>query len=105
MIAITTFFAIKLYRKHLLNASEMALLRDKMVLYFNAALWKFATLEVALVLAIMGLYFTNHWVFIVLFVGLLVLLSIGRPTIRNIVVELRLDKDDEKILIDKLPIE
>jgi hypothetical protein len=105
MIAATTYFAIKLYRRHALNASEMTLLRDKMVLYFNAALWKFATLEIALLIAVSGLYFTNHWIFIVLFVGILVLLSLGRPTIRKVVVDLRLNREDEKILIDKLSIE
>jgi hypothetical protein len=105
MIAITTYFAIKLYRRHSLNASEMVMLRDKMVLYFNAAIWKFATLEIALLIAVLGLYFTNHWVFTVLFVGLLILLSLGRPTIRKIVVDLRLNRDDEKTLIDKLPID
>lgn len=105
MIGITTYFAITLYRKHAFDASEMVALRDKMILYFNAAIWKFATLEVSLLIAVVGLYLTNHWVFIVLFVGVLVILSLGRPTIRKIVVDLRLDKDDEKVLIDKLPID
>lgn len=101
MSAITAAYGMKLFTKHLATAGEINKLRDKLVLYFNAAVWKYLTLEASLLFAVLGLWATRSSVFVVVFVIILVLLSLGRPTIRSIVVDLKLDKEEAKVLWDK----
>jgi hypothetical protein len=101
MSAITAVYAMKLFTKHLATAGEIIKLRDKLVLYFNAAVWKYLTLSASLFFAILGLWATRSSVFVVVFVIILVLLSLSRPTIRTLIVDLKLDKEEAKLLWEK----
>jgi hypothetical protein len=98
-------YSFKTYRKSISKAPELTTLRAKLDLYYQAAMTKYLVLGAAALITIISLYTTHASVLIVVYVFVLIAFSLGRPTIKMIGVDCKLNKDEMKILEDKLPIE
>ncbi len=98
-------FAFKTYRKKIASAPDLPTLRAKLDLYYQSALQKYLVLSVAALITILCFYGTQASIFIVVYVFVLIAFSLGRPTIKMIGEDCKLDKGEMKILQDKLPIE
>ena len=94
------------HHKHQLpTVFEAANLRAKLGHYYKIQLIKYLYFGAGLLISVAGYYLTRHNVFVVAFVFLLVLLSIGRPTLKKIIADLRLNKEEAEVLQEKEEIE
>lgn len=109
IVAILLIFAGSLIlvngKKRFSNELQVAIdqnsLRQKLTVYLSAANRKFFNFTLAALIFDAGLFLTGSPLLIVAFVIAMILLSLGRPTLKLIVDELRLNKEDQQILRDK----
>ncbi len=86
------------YHKAIKTAQRQAILTQKLLTFRKAAMAKYIAGSGGCVLAVSALYFTQDQVFLFAFGALLVLFSINRPTPYRIIKDLKLDKEERKVL-------
>ncbi len=69
--------------------------KERLSVYLRLKLHQYAILEIASLAALVGLYFTKEQFFSGIYVVVLFVFSLGRPTYDLVVKELRLSKEDE----------
>lgn len=89
------------HQRQLPTAIAVGKLRAKLEYFYRIQLIKYLYFGAGLLISVTGYYLTRHSVFVVAFVFLLVLLSIGRPTLKKIIADLRLSKEAAEVLKDK----
>lgn len=104
LIAVLILFAFKGYRKKISKVAQLSSLRGKLDVYFESSMKKYLLLSAAALLTVLCLYGTYNAIFIVVYVFVLIAFSLGRPTLKMIGQDCQLDKDEMRILEDKLPI-
>jgi len=103
--SLITLKAIKGYRNHKNQTDSTASLREKLIRLHQGLMNKFLLLEGASILTTMGLWLTHHKIHIVVFVVILVVFSLKRPTVRMLVEDLKLPGNEADVLRKKEQIE
>ena len=93
------------YRHQKIQLNSETVLRIKLIRLHEALIRKFLLLETASFLSILGLWLTQHKIHIVVFVVILVLFSLKRPTINMFLEDLQLKEKETEILRNKELIE
>ena len=101
LVMLTAGLAFISYRRNLVSSINQHSLHEKLVHFYKASLVKFVFLEVASIIAVLGLFLTAEDVYIVLYVVVLMLFSINRPTIHRIARDLKLRDTEKDIVIHK----
>ncbi len=86
------------YQRAVKLARNEVSLKQKLISFKQAATVKYIAGAIGCVLSVSALYFTYGQVFLIAFGALLVLFSINRPTPYRISKDLKLDKEESKIL-------
>jgi len=76
-------------------------LRSKLSVYFRISLIKYAILEGAAIVSVVGYYLTLSKVYVVFYVVLLMIFSINRPTVYRISRDLKLEGEEKDIVVHK----
>ena len=76
-------------------------LKDKLSVYFRISLIKYAILEGATIVSVVGYYLTLSNVYVGFYVVLLMIFSINRPTVYRISRDLKLEGEEKDIVIHK----
>ena len=92
------FVGARQYNQAINIAQKEATLTHKLISFRKAAMIKYIAGATGCVLAVAALYFTHVQVFLIALGVLLVLFSINRPTPYRIMKDLKLDKEERKIL-------
>jgi len=93
------------YRNQKNQLNSETVLRIKLIRLHEALIRKFLLLETASFLSILGLWLTQHKIHIAVFVVILVLFSLKRPTINMFLEDLQLKEKETEILRNKELIE
>jgi len=101
LVILTGGLAFISYRRNLITSKNQHTLREKLIHYFRASLVKFAFLGAASVVAVTGLFLTTENLYVVLYIIVLMLLSINRPTVFRIARDLGLRDSEKDIVIHK----
>ena len=97
-----SFQEVKFFKK---NIDKSSLLREKLDLYYKVYIQHFIILCSFEVLITGLLYLTEFNILIVCYVLILVLLSLNRPTLKTIIEQLKLSKEEQNIMFEKLEID
>jgi len=97
--------AILTYRKERAGIIAKSGLRLKMIELHDSLLKGYSRLLIACFLATFGFFFTGSKIHVVLFVIILVLFSLKRPSLKLIVEELELKNDESQVLRERAEIE
>lgn len=76
-------------------------LREKLDAYKSESVRKYLAFLLASLICVCGLYLTANSFFIVGYIVSIVLLSIKRPTLNTIIEDLKLNEEEQNILIEK----
>lgn len=98
MALITWLWGDKLYKNGLKDLSPELNLSEKLLGFRRASVLKYTIASINCLVIILFLYLTKEQIFLMAFGALLVLLSINRPTPYRIIKDLKLGKEDQKIL-------
>ena len=80
---------------------ESTPLKDKLTRYLQIQTKRFLMMEVASVLCVAGLYFSNNYLFVFIYVFILFLFSLIRPAYDSIVRQLKLTKKERAVIESK----
>lgn len=103
-IVLISYFTYKSFRKikHFReNIDTSKKFREKLEQYYKVFLKHYVTLNLFAGIITVIFYLTRTNLLIICYVILLVLLSLNRPTLKSIISELKLSKEEEKILYEK----
>ena len=101
LVMLTGGLAFISYRRNLITSKNQHTLREKLIHYFRASLVKFAFLGAASIVAVTGLFLTTENLYVVLYIIVLMLFSINRPTVFRIARDLGLRDTEKDIVIHK----
>jgi hypothetical protein len=76
-------------------------LREKLDAYFRAQVVMYAMLETGAIFATIAFYITTHYLFVVVYVLLLFVFSLKRPTLDKVSRELLLPKAEREVLANR----
>jgi len=76
-------------------------LMEKLSIYFRISLIKYAILEGAAIVSVIGYYLTLSKVYVVFYVVLLMIFSLNRPTVYRISRDLKLEGEEKDTVIHK----
>jgi hypothetical protein len=93
--------SIFLFRSHLKLIDTKLFLPDKLKKYLHSSLIKFAGLELALILSVVGYYLSYSNTFVAMFVIVLVFFSLSKPTTYRVADALRLEGEERDLVINK----
>ena len=96
IVAAAAVYYARSFQKGIAEAIAQSLpLKEKLELYLNRKLVQYAILQVAAVAGMVGLYLTSSHFFTIIYIAVLFVYSLGRPTYDLVVGELRLSKEEE----------
>jgi hypothetical protein len=95
------FLAFYLYRKEIRQARDQPLLDDKLKRLYTGSLIHYALLEFASIIAVLAFFLTFDHLFTAIYVAILFLMSINRPTPRKYVQDLLLRGEERDIIMYK----
>lgn len=101
IIMVESGIAFIITKKSLSVFPNHDILIEKLGVYFRISLIKYAILEGAAIVAVIGYYLTLSKVYVGFYVVLLMIFSINRPTVYRISKDLKLDGDEKDIVIHK----
>ncbi|MDH5366024.1 MAG: hypothetical protein OEW67_03500 [Cyclobacteriaceae bacterium] len=101
LILIIIGFSFLVFKKELKKINNELPLSKKLESYLKCALMKFAGLEFALVLSVLGYYLTFTNTFVAMFMIILVFFSLSKPTPYRIVNNLQLKGEERDMVINK----
>ena len=93
--------SIFLFRNRLKLIDSKLLLPEKLDKYLLSSLIKFAGLELALILSVVGYYLSYSNTFVAMFVIVLVFFSLSKPTTYRVADALRLEGEERDLVINK----
>ncbi len=93
-----SFQEVKFFKK---NVDKSSFLREKLNLYYRIYIKHFVILCSFEVLITGLLYLTEFNILIVCYVPILVLLSLNRPTLKTIIEQLKLSKEEQEVMFEK----
>ncbi|MBU2914198.1 hypothetical protein [Reichenbachiella agariperforans] len=100
-LAYLTWRTQQVHQKEKEIAKEQSTLRAKLSAYYATLykrFWIFAGINMG---STIMLYITGSGLFIMTYVGSMILLSLSRPTLNLIIEELKLNPEEEKIIVNK----
>lgn len=95
------FLAFYIYRKEIRQARDQSVLNDKLNMLLTGSLIHYALLEFASIIAVLSFFLTFDHLFTAIYVAILFLMSINRPTPRKYVQDLLLTGEERKIVMYK----
>lgn len=103
VIGLIVFFGHKQFQASIENEEirEMALY-EKLSYYFGIAVRRYMIYEVAAIVCMIAVYFTQQLVFAVVYLFVLFVFSIARPRYDNVVLHLKLSKEEKQMLTDDI---
>ena len=102
LCGVLVLLAFYIYRKEIRSAREEATLQEKLNRFFTGSLIHYGILELASIIAVLAFFLTYDHLFTAIYVAILFLMSINRPTPRRYVQDLFLkDEEREAILKNK----
>jgi len=99
----TTSFIYK--KRQLTEAVHQPSLRQKLVAYQRILVVYYMLLEGAAIFATLAFYLTANYLFVVVYIFILFVFSLGRPHLERTCRELYLSKSEREILVDRKEIE
>lgn len=95
------FFAFYLYRKETRQARSQHTLNDKLNRLYTGSLIHYALLEFASIIAVLAFFLTFDHLFTAIYVAILFLMSMNRPTPRKYVQDLLLRGEERDMVMYK----
>lgn len=86
------------------EATTIESLREKLEVYSKLQTISFALLEGAALFATIGFFLTASYLFVVIYIAVLFVLSLTRPQLERTCKDLKLKKEDRNLLADRLDI-
>ncbi|MGL1887936.1 MAG: hypothetical protein OCD76_15585 [Reichenbachiella sp.] len=80
---------------------ELSGLRNKLASYYQSLQQSYFAFTGTCLLSVIMLYFTGSGIFIVVYVFIMIILSLNRPTLNLIIKDLNLSKEEEAIMVEK----
>lgn len=93
-------FAFISYGKKISSANDLAKLDEKMKFFIRASITKYAAMEFASLVAVLGYFLTTHIIFTTIYVAILLLFSVNRPTKYRVKKDLRLKQDERRNIFE-----
>lgn len=93
--------AFILFKKNLPQAVGENNLRTKLNSYFTVIVQKYTLFEASSLLAVAGLFLTGNIIYTIIYLAMLLLLSLHRPTVHRISRDLKLKDDERQVVIHK----
>ncbi len=101
IIILSAAMSFVMFKRSLQVARNEVGLQNKLSHYFRYSFVKYGMIEFSSIAAVLGLYLTDELIYTVLYVALLMLLSVSRPTVYRICRELKLDGKEKDIVLHK----
>ena len=98
LIVLLLWRADKTYKRDLPAISRALPLGEKLMAYYQLQVRKFIWFEGAAVLALIITFVSKNFLFVLVYIFILFLFSLGRPKYDRVVEQLRLTKDEQKLL-------
>ncbi|MGK7391715.1 MAG: hypothetical protein ACNS60_15285 [Candidatus Cyclobacteriaceae bacterium M2_1C_046] len=100
---ILVYLAFYFYRKELRVARGFETLEEKFKKLFSASIIHYALLELASIIAALAFFLTHDHLFTAVYVFILFLMSLNRPTPRKYIRDLHLRGEERDIVLNKKP--
>ena len=104
LVVALSYYAIREYRYQRAGIVPQSGLRNKMIHFHNCLIRMYLILMGSSCISVFGYLLTYSKIHIIAFVALLVLFSLKRPSLKMIVEQLRLEKEESEILRHRKPI-
>lgn len=98
MLVLLAFF---LFKNNLANSREKDTLQEKLRGYASAAIIKYAVLEMASIIAALAFFLTHDHLFTAIYVFILFLMSLNKPSPRKYANDLRLKGEERDVILNK----
>lgn len=101
IIILTAGLAFIYFLKHIEDARKEMGLKNKLRHYFSIGITKYAFLEASTTVSVIGLWLTNENIYAVLYIIVLMIFSVNRPTVYRISRDLKLKDIEKEVVIKK----